>query len=318
MDARGWRAVRHVKDEIAKALMESLVLKRLGLSKKDIEKQLRMVVKCYLVNPTFNSQGKEKMTLPIKSFSSKFCITGPLKKTLLNGPLIERLKTIKEEKDGRKMKKNDGKKVRHMSVLYLEDAKHAGTKHSQRCNLVLTEGNSALALALAGSSEVDRKYFGYYPLRGKILNGYKATPKQWAENTIIQNVIKILGLKHGVKYTSTKDLRYGSIIIMADQDIDGFHIRGLVMSIFGSHWKELLSLPGFIRVMKTPLVKFFRGKTMVKEFFDEASAIAYGKAHPRCIASITKDWGVRRARKARNTSVILTGTCSPLRVTSRC
>lgn len=272
--------VRHVKEEISKVLLESQVVKRLGLAKKDIEKQLRLVVKCYLINPTFNSQGKEKLTLPIKSFSSKFVITGPLKKKLLHGPLIERLKTIKEEKDGRKMKKNDGKKVRYMSILYLEDARFAGGQHSKNCSLVLTEGNSALALALAGSSEVDRRLFGYYPLRGKILNGYKSTPKQWAENKIIQNVIKILGLKHGVKYTSTKDLRYGSIIIMADQDIDGFHIRGLVMSIFGSHWKELLAIPGFIKVMKTPLVKFFRGKTMVKEFFDEASAIEYGKTHP--------------------------------------
>ena len=84
-------------------------------------------------------------------------------------------------------------------------------------------------------------------VKGKILNGEKANKKQWSENAVIQNVIKILGLKHGVKYTSTSQLRYGHVLIMSDQDIDGFHIRGLVKSIFSSHWKELLTMPGLFR-----------------------------------------------------------------------
>ena len=291
--------VDHVKEEICKCLMQSQIVKRMGLKKRDIMKQIWVVMKCYLANPTFNSQMKERMTLPIKKFDTQFKMTGPLKKQLLSGPLIQRLQEIKDEKDGRKMKKNDGKKVKNLSILKLTDAKKAGTNRSDECTLILTEGDSALALALAGLSVVKNDLFGAYPLKGKILNGEKANKKQWADNTVIQNVIKILGLKHGVKYDSTKQLRYGHILIMSDQDIDGFHIRGLVMSIFSSHWRELLSIPGFIQVMKTPLVKAFNRKRLMKEFFNEEQAKAYQKQHPTYTYKYYKGLGTSTAKEAK-------------------
>ena len=291
--------VDHVVDEICKTLLGSQTVKRMGLKKNDIKKQLRIVMKCYIVNPTFNSQMKERMTLPIKKFDTLFKMTGPLKKQLLNGPLIERLQQIKDEKDGRQLKKNDGKKVRTMSMLKLTDAKKAGTSQSDKCTIILTEGDSALALALAGLSVVKTDYYGAYPLKGKILNGEKASKKQWADNAVIQNVIKILGLKHGVKYTSTKNLRYGHILIMSDQDVDGFHIRGLVMSIFSSHWKELLNIPGFIQVMKTPLVKAFQGKRFIKEFFNEQEAIKYQETHPNYRYKYYKGLGTSTSAEAK-------------------
>ena len=291
--------VDHVIDEICKTLLESQLVKRMGLKKNDIKKQLRVVMKCYIINPTFNSQMKERMTLPVKKFDTHFKMTGPLKKQLLNGPLIERLQQIKDEKDGRQMKKNDGKKVKNLSILKLTDAKKAGTAKSNQCTLILTEGDSALALALAGLSVVKTDYYGAYPLKGKILNGEKANKKQWAENAVIQNVIKILGLKHGVKYTSTSQLRYGHVLIMSDQDIDGFHIRGLVKSIFSSHWKELLTMPGFIQVMKTPLVKAFQGKRFVKEFFDEKEAQKYQETHSSYRFKYYKGLGTSTAAEAK-------------------
>lgn len=291
--------VDHVKDEICKCLMESQIVKRMGLKKRDIVKQICVVMKCYLANPTFNSQMKERMTLPVKKFDSHFKMTGPLKKQLLSGPIIQRLQEIKDEKDGRTMKKNDGKKVKNLSILKLTDARKAGTNRSEECTLILTEGDSALALALAGLSVVKNDLFGAYPLKGKILNGEKANKKQWSDNTVIQNVIKILGLKHGVKYTSTKDLRYGHVLIMSDQDVDGFHIRGLVMSIFSSHWHELLTMPGFIQVMKTPLVKAFNRKRLVKEFFNENESNAYQKQHPSYTFKYYKGLGTSTAKEAK-------------------
>lgn len=292
--------VDHVKEEICKCLMQSQIVKRMGLKKRDIIKQIYVVMKCYLANPTFNSQMKERMTLPVKKFDTLFKMTGPLKKQLLSGPLIQRLQEIKDEKDGRTMKKNDGKKVKNLSILKLTDAKKAGTSRSEECTLILTEGDSALALALAGLSVVKNEMYGAYPLKGKILNGEKANKKQWSENTVIQNVIKILGLKHGVKYTSTKDLRYGHVLIMSDQDVDGFHIRGLVMSIFSSHWHELLTMPGFIQVMKTPLVKAFNRKRLVKEFFNENEASMYQKQHPSYTFKYYKGLGTSTAKEAKD------------------
>lgn len=291
--------VDHVLDEICKTLLESSLVKKMGLKKNDIKKQLRVVMKCYLANPTFNSQMKERMTLPIKKFDTQFKMTGPLKKQLLSGPLIQRLQEIKDEKDGRKMKKNDGKKVSRLSIHKLTDAKKAGTSQSDKCTIIFTEGDSAKALAMAGLTVVGHTHYGAYPLKGKILNGEKANKKQWSENVVIQNVIKILGLKHGVKYTSTKDLRYGHCMIMADQDVDGFHIRGLVMAIFSSHWPELLQIPGFIQVMKTPLVKAFQGKKLVKEFFNEQEAEAFQQQKPNLTFKYYKGLGTSTSAEAK-------------------
>lgn len=291
--------VDHVLDEICKTLLESQIVKRMGLKKNDIKKQLRVVMKCYIINPTFNSQMKERMTLPVKKFDTQFKMTGPLKKQLLNGPLIKRLQEIKDEKDGRKLKKNDGKKVRSLSIPKLTDAKKAGTSQSHKCTMILTEGDSAKALAMAGLTVVGNTYYGAYPLRGKILNAEKANKKQWSENAIIQNVIKIFGLKHGVKYTSTKDLRYGHCMIMADQDVDGFHIRGLVMAIFSSHWPELLQIPDFIQVMKTPLVKAFQGKKLVKEFFNEQEAESFQQQKPSFTYKYYKGLGTSTSAEAK-------------------
>jgi len=291
--------IDHVRDQVCKVLLDSSAVKKLGLKKSDIQKQLRFVVKSYLVNPTFNSQMKERMTLPIKSFDTQFVVTGPMRKQLLSGPLLERLQDVRDAKDGRKLKKNDGKKVRTMNILKLTDAKKAGTAESSKCTIIFTEGDSALALALAGLSVVDKKYYGAFPLKGKILNGEKASKKQWADNAVIQNVIKILGLKHGHQYTSAKDLRYGHIIIMSDQDVDGFHIRGLVKCIFGSHWPELLTVPGFIQVMKTPLVKAFRGKQFVREFFNETTAAEYQTTHQAMTYKYYKGLGTSTSAEAK-------------------
>lgn len=291
--------VDHVFDEICACLLESSAVKKMGLKKSDIRKQLRVVLKCYLANPTFNSQMKERMTLPISKFDSHFKLSGALKRQLLDSPLLQRLQEIKDEKDGRKMKKNDGKKTSRLSIPKLTDAKKAGTSKSQQCTCILTEGDSAKALAMAGLTVVGNDYYGAYPLRGKILNAEKASKKQWAENVVIQNVIKIFGLKHGVKYSSTRDLRYGHCMVMADQDVDGFHIRGLVMAIFSSHWPELLEIPGFIQVMKTPLVKAFRGKQCVREFFNEEEAHTFQKENTTLKYKYYKGLGTSSSAEAK-------------------
>ena len=85
-------------------------------------------------------------------------------------------------------------------------------------------------MALAGIELVGRDRYGVFPLRGKFLNVREASNKQIMENPEIQNLIKILGLQVGTKYENTSKLRYGSIMIMTDQDNDGSHIKGLLIN----------------------------------------------------------------------------------------
>lgn len=99
----------------------------------------------------------------------------------------------------------------------LSDANNAGGKNSKQCTLILTEGDSAKALAEAGLSVVGRDNFGVFPLRGKLLNVREATHDQIMKNQEIQNIKKIMGLAHQKDYRDTNSLRYGSLMIMTDQ-----------------------------------------------------------------------------------------------------
>jgi DNA topoisomerase-2 len=99
----------------------------------------------------------------------------------------------------------------------LSDANNAGTKKAGDCTLILTEGDSAKTLAIAGLSVVGRDNFGVFPLRGKLLNVREAKHDQIMKNEEIQNIKKILGLQHNKEYSNTGSLRYGHLMIMADQ-----------------------------------------------------------------------------------------------------
>ena len=83
-------------------------------------------------------------------------------------------------------------------------------------------------------------------------------------NDEINNIKKILGLESGKKYKDRKHiarlLRYGSILFMTDQDLDGSHIKGLCINMFHSQWHDLVKIPDFFGFMNTPILKATKGK----------------------------------------------------------
>ncbi len=79
----------------------------------------------------------------------------------------------------------------------LDDANDAGGRNSEHCTLILTEGDSAKALAVSGLSVVGRDKYGVFPLRGKLLNVRDASASQVSGNAEIQHIKQILGLQHG-------------------------------------------------------------------------------------------------------------------------
>ncbi|KAF3607446.1 hypothetical protein DY000_02051147 [Brassica cretica] len=99
----------------------------------------------------------------------------------------------------------------------LEDARQAGGKNSNRCTLILTEGDSSKALAMSGLTSDMRDFYGVYPITGKVLNVRKASPAQINRNKFIQDLTKILKLELQKEYTDTSSLRYGRVILMTDQ-----------------------------------------------------------------------------------------------------
>lgn len=114
---------------------------------------------------------------------------------------------------------------------------------------------------MAGLEVIGREYYGVFPLRGKFLNVRDAPMQTVMKNNEVNSLIKIIGLQIGNKYSTPeefKTLRYGRIMIMADQDHDGSHIKGLVINFIQHYWPNLFRKNGFLVEFVTPIVKIFK------------------------------------------------------------
>ncbi|GKC22490.1 DNA topoisomerase 2, partial [Tanacetum coccineum] len=145
--------------------------------------------------------------------------------TIAKSEVVNELLKFVDNKQNENLKKTDGKRNGKLNIPKLEDANLAASANSGDCTLILTEGDSAKALAMSGLSVVGQDYYGVFPLKGKLLNVREATPKQLHENVEIQNIKKILGLQHAKNYENVNELRYGHLMIMADQK-KGFFNEG--------------------------------------------------------------------------------------------
>jgi len=241
-------------DKITKALVDEITKdKRCAtLKPAQVKASLFVFVRSVVINPTFSSQTKSECTSKITEvidLKPKF-----VKDVMASGVLDDLMSRGSNLVD-KELKKTDGsKKNRITGIPKLDDANWAGTHKSHECTLIVTEGDSAKALAISGLSVVGRNAFGVFPLRGKPRNVRDATVKQVTENEEFSNLKKILGLQHGKVYTSLRDLRYGRLMIMTDADLDGAHIKGLLLNMFHVYWPQLIEL-GFIVSMVTPVIK---------------------------------------------------------------
>jgi DNA topoisomerase II len=263
---KGGRHVDYVTDQITSKLSEMVKKKSAKSSIQvkpfQIRNHLWVFVNCLIENPTFDSQTKENMTLQSKSFGSACSLTEKYITQVSKSGVIESILSWVKFKAQEKMDKqcHKSKHTKLKGIPKLDDANDAGTKNSHLCSLILTEGDSAKSLAVAGLGVVGRDRFGVFPLRGKMLNVREASQKQIMENAEINNLIKILGLQYKQKYDtpeSLKSLRYGKIMIMTDQDQDGSHIKGLLINFIHHNWPALLQ-QHFVDEFITPIVKVFK------------------------------------------------------------
>lgn len=253
--------VNYIADQICDSLLKTLTKKKKGhtLKANHIRNHIFIFVNCLINNPAFNSQTKELMTTKLSAFGSKCPLSDVFLKKISATDAISNIISFADAKADKLLAKSDGNKRSRISNAKLVDANLAGTKHGPECTLILTEGDSAKSLAVAGRAILDPDRFGVFPLRGKMLNVRDASIEQISKNQEIQNIKQFLGLKHKQVYTDTKGLRYGHLMIMADQDHDGSHIKGLLINFLQVQYPSLLKIPDFFQEFITPIVKVWQG-----------------------------------------------------------
>lgn len=286
--SEGGTHVNYLRDKLVRKLGKLIREKNPTTPVKPayIRENIMLFVNAVVVNPAFSSQVKETLTSKPDSFGFKHTLSPELVDQIERRLRISKIATkFAELRKPSTLKSFGGRKKKKLhGILKLEDAEYAGTSRSGQCTLILTEGDSAKTMAMDGLQIIGRDYYGVYPLKGKPLNARNASDDQLAKNEEFTAFMKIMGLQVGVEYKDASELRYGSIMLMTDQDLDGFHIKGIKINNILHMWPSLLNIPGFIKCFVTPIVKLqpTNPRSRVKEqlFFNMSEFEAYRTGHP--------------------------------------
>ena len=262
--SKGGKHVDYVLSQITKKMVAFIEKKKkVTVNANTIKEQLFLFVRCDIENPAFDSQTKDYMNTPMSKFGSSCTISDKFIEKLAKMGVMDGACALTEVKENKVAKKSDGSKTRIIKgIPKLIDANWAGTTKSSECTIIFCEGDSAKAGIVSGLSSEDRNIIGIYPMKGKILNVRGEANKKIMENKEIIEIKKILGLEAKKEYDENnikRTLRYGRVLFMTDQDLDGSHIKGLCINLFQSEWNSLSKISDFIGFMNTPILKAKKG-----------------------------------------------------------
>jgi len=272
--AKGGKHVEYILNQITRKLGEFIEKKKkVKVNPNTIKEQLILFLRCDIENPAFDSQTKDYMNTPSSKFGSKCDVSDKFIEKIAKMGVMDAALQLTEVKENKAAKKTDGVKSKTVrGIPKLTDANWAGTEKSKDCIIIFCEGDSAKAGIISGLSSEDRNIIGVYPMKGKMLNVRGEPLKKISENKEIAEIKKILGLETGKKYLHIEDvyknLRYGRVLFMTDQDLDGSHIKGLGINLFQSEWPTLANIHGFIGFMNTPILKAKKGDVELNFYND--------------------------------------------------
>ena len=236
-----------------------------NLSGEDVREGLTAIVSVKIPNPEFEGQTKEKLGSQEAMGAVQDAVRDKLQEWLEFNPKIAKMileKTLQAQR-AREAARKARELTRRKTVL--ENSTLPGkladcsNREPEKCEIFIVEGDSAGGSAKQGRN---RMFQAILPLRGKILNVEKARLDKIYGNNEIQSMVQAFGINisKNEEEVDLEKLRYHKIIIMTDADVDGAHIRTLLLTFFFRYAKPLID-NGYVYIAQPPLYKITTGKT---------------------------------------------------------